>query len=331
MLSQIAFSVLDLAPIRQGQTIQQTLATSLAQAQHVEELGFTRYWLAEHHNMDGIACSATALLISYIAQGTTQIRVGSGGIMLPNHAPLIVAEQFGTLEALYPNRIDLGIGRAPGSDPYTSHALRRGIDTAAQFPQDLAEVQRLLGPKQPGARVQATPGVDSNVPVWLLGSSLYSAQLAGMKGLPYAFAAHFAPQQLDEALSVYRRYFTPSAVLEKPYVMVGVPLLLAPTEEEAAFLATAVYRRILSLIRGESLIMQPPTGSMDGVWQPHEEQYVKNFLQMAVLGDPETGRKKLEGIIERTGANELMFTCDFYEPAHRLRSYSLAAALRASS
>lgn len=328
MLSNVAFSVLDLAPIRAGDSVKQTLNYSLAQAQHVEGLGFTRYWLAEHHNMDGIASSATALLISHIAQGTQRIRVGSGGIMLPNHPPLVIAEQFGTLEALYPGRIDLGLGRAPGSDPYTSHALRRGIDTAQHFPQEVAELERLLGPRQSNARVQATPGADSNVPIWLLGSSLFSAQLAAMKGLPYAFAAHFAPQQLDEALAIYRRYFTPSERLSKPYVMVGVPLLLAPSNDEANYLATSVYQRILALMRGQSLIMQPPIESMAGLWQPHEEQYVKTFLQMAVLGDPEAGRKKLAAIVERTGADELMFTCDFFEPAHRLRSYSLAAALR---
>lgn len=331
MLKNTAFSVLDLAPIRRGDSIAQTLAYSLTQAQHVEQLGFTRYWLAEHHNMDGIASSATSLLISYIAQGTQRIRVGSGGIMLPNHPPLVIAEQFGTLAALYGDRIDLGLGRAPGSDPYTSHALRRGIDTAAHFPQEVAELERLLGPKQANAKVQATPGTGSNVPIWLLGSSLFSAQLAGMKGLPYAFAAHFAPQQLDEALKVYRHYFTPSAQLAEPYVMVGVPLLLAPSMEEASYLATSVYQRILNLMRGQSLIMQPPIESMAGLWQPHEEQYVKSFLQMAVLGDPTQGKERLEAIIARTGANELMFTCDFFEPAHRLRSYSLAAELRANS
>ena len=265
-LSTTPFSILDLAPLRDDEAgPAPALQRSLALAQHAERLGFSRYWVAEHHNMEGIASSATAVLLGYLAAGTTTLRLGSGGIMLHNHAPLVVAEQFGTLAALYPGRIELGLGRAPGADQQTARALRRDrLDSADDFPQDVEELQRLLGPREPGQQVIAMPGMDSNVPLWLLGSSLFSAQLAAQKGLPYAFAAHFAPRYLHQALRLYRDNFQPSAVLDKPYAMVGVPLIAAPSDEEAEFLATTAFQRILALMRGESLVLRPPVASMAG-------------------------------------------------------------------
>ena len=328
-LADVNLSVLDLCPIRDDGGPAQALHNSLALARHVEALDFTRFWVAEHHNMDGIASSATAVLVGYLAAGTARIRVGSGGIMLPNHAPLVVAEQFGTLATLYPGRIDLGLGRAPGTDPYTARALRReraGSDD--DFPEDVAELQALLGPRQPGQRVIAMPGTGTEVPLWLLGSSLYSAQLAGLMGLPYAFASHFAPRYLHEALRVYREHFQPSAVLDKPYTMIGVPLVAAPSDAEADYLATTNYQRVLGLIRGETRVLRPPVRSMAGLWQPHEQEAVGNFLGLAVIGGPEKVRARLETLLAQTGADELIFTCDLYEPADRLRAFDIVAGLR---
>lgn len=329
-LSTTPFSILDLAPLRDDEAgPAPALQRSLALAQHAERLGFSRYWVAEHHNMEGIASSATAVLLGYLAAGTTTLRLGSGGIMLPNHAPLVVAEQFGTLAALYPGRIELGLGRAPGADQQTARALRRDRQGSADdFPQDVEELQRLLGPRQPGQQVIAMPGMDSNVPLWLLGSSLFSAQLAAQKGLPYAFAAHFAPRYLHQALRLYRDNFQPSAVLDKPYAMVGVPLIAAPSDEEAEFLATTAFQRILALMRGESLVLRPPVASMAGRWQPHEQQAVGDFLGLAVIGGPDKVRTRLEVLLEQTGADELIFTGDLYQHEHRLRSFEILASLR---
>ena len=329
-LSTTPFSILDLAPLRDDEAgPAPALQRSLALAQHAERLGFSRYWVAEHHNMEGIASSATAVLLGYLAAGTTTLRLGSGGIMLPNHAPLVVAEQFGTLAALYPGRIELGLGRAPGADQQTARALRRDrLGSADDFPQDVEELQRLLGPRQPGQQVIAMPGMDSNVPLWLLGSSLFSAQLAAQKGLPYAFAAHFAPRYLHQALRLYRDNFQPSAVLDKPYAMVGVPLIAAPSDEEAEFLATTAFQRILALMRGESLVLRPPVASMAGRWQPHEQQAVGDFLGLAVIGGPDKVRTRLEVLLEQTGADELIFTGDLDQHEHRLRSFGILASLR---
>jgi luciferase family oxidoreductase group 1 len=328
-LADTGFAILDLAPVRDDGSPAQALHNSLSLAQHAEKLGFSRFWVAEHHNMEGIASAATAVLLGYLAAGTSSIRLGSGGVMLPNHAPLVVAEQFGTLEALYPGRIELGLGRAPGADQYTAHALRRDrAGSADDFPQDVEELQTLLGPRQPGQRVIAMPGVDSHVPIWLLGSSLFSAHLAAQMGLPYAFASHFAPRFLHEALRIYRNNFRPSAVLEKPYVMVGVPLIAAPTDEEAEFLATTAYQRVTNLIRGENLLLRPPVESMQGRWLPHEQQAVGEFFGLAVIGGPEKVRARLEVLLEQTGADELIFTGDLYEHAHRLRSFEILASLR---
>ncbi len=328
-LTNIRFSTLDLAPIRDDGGPQQALHNSLALAQHVERLDFTRFWVAEHHNMDGIASSATAVLLGYLAAGTSRIRLGAGGVMLPNHAPLVIAEQFGTLATLYPGRIDLGLGRAPGADQFTAQALRRERSGSADdFPGDVEELQGYLGPRTPEQRVIAMPGSGTEVPIWLLGSSLFSAQLAGEKGLPYAFASHFAPRLMHEAIRVYRNHFKPSAVLDKPYVMLGVPLIAADSDERAEYLATSAYQRILALMRGQSLVQRPPVKSMEGLWLPHEKEAVGGFLGMAMIGGPEKVRARLEVLLEQTGADELIFTCDLYEFADRLRAFEILASLR---
>ncbi len=328
----VAFSVLDLASrkdVDQGPA--PALQRSLALAQHVESLGFTRFWVAEHHNMDAIVSSATSVLIGYLAAGTQRIRVGSGGVMLPNHAPLVIAEQFGTLEALYPGRIDLGLGRAPGTDPITARALRRDRSGSADdFPAEVAELQAFLGPRQAGQKVIAMPGVDSHVPIWLLGSSLFSAQLAAEQGLPYAFASHFAPRMMMQAIELYRRHFKPSAVLEKPYVMLGVPVVAAETDARAEFLATTTYQRILALIRGQNMLMRPPVKVMHDLWTPQEEYTVKEFLSMAMIGSAATIEQKLQVLLQHTQADELIFTCDVYEQADRLRSFDILAGLQAN-
>jgi len=325
-LSEVKFSTLDLVPVREDGNAARSLRNSLDLAQHVEKYGYTRFWVAEHHNMDGIASSATAVLLSYLAGGTSSIRVGSGGVMLPNHAPLIIAEQFGTLESLYPGRIDLGLGRAPGSDQMTARALRRERSGSADdFPEDVAELMRCLGPRTPDQRIIAMPGTGTNVPVWLLGSSLFSAQLAGERGLPYAFASHFAPRYMHEAIRIYRNHFKPSAVLDKPYVMLGVPLVAADTDEQADYLATSVYQRILALMRGQSLVQRPPVETMNGLWLPHEKEAVGDFLGLAMVGGPQKIRARLEVLIEQTQADELIFTSDLYEHADCLRSYELLA------
>jgi luciferase family oxidoreductase group 1 len=328
-LSDINISVLDLAPIRADGGPQQALRNSLALAQHAEKLGFTRFWVAEHHNMDGIASSATSVLIGYLAAGTSSIRLGAGGVMLPNHAPLVIAEQFGTLATLYPGRIDLGLGRAPGADQYTAHALRRERSGSADdFPADLTELQTYLGPLQRNQRVIAMPGTGTEVPIWLLGSSLFSAQLAGQRGLPYAFASHFAPRLMHEAIRVYRNHFKPSAVLDKPYVMLGVPLLAADTDEQAQYLATSAYQRILALLRGQSLVQKAPVQSMEGLWLPHERQAVGEFFGLAMVGGPETIRSHVNQLLEQTDADELIFTSDMYDFVDRLHSYEVLANLR---
>ncbi|PVZ10586.1 MULTISPECIES: LLM class flavin-dependent oxidoreductase [unclassified Pseudomonas] len=327
-LASIKYSALDLVPVRQDLGPAQSLRNSLDLAQHAERWGYTRFWVAEHHNMDGIASSATSVLLGYLAGGTSTIRVGSGGVMLPNHAPLVIAEQFGTLASLYPGRIDLGLGRAPGSDQMTARALRRERSGSADdFPDDVAELAAYLGPRTPGQRVIAVPGSGTEVPIWLLGSSLFSAQLAGMRGLPYAFASHFAPRLMHEAVRVYRDHFTPSATLAKPYVMLGVPLVAADSDEQADYLATSVYRRILNLIRGQSLVQQPPVPSMEGLWLPHEKDTVGSFLGLAMIGSPAKIRGKLEVLLEQTQADELIFTCDLYEHTDRLHSYRLLSQI----
>ena len=326
-LNTIALSMLDLVSVREGGTVAEALAICLRTAQHAERLGFKRYWMAEHHNMPGIASSATAVLVGYVAGGTTTIRVGSGGVMLPNHAPLVVAEAFGTLAELYPDRIDLGLGRAPGTDQATMRALRRErTETADDFPQDVAELQRLLGPVQAGQRLVAMPGAHTNVPIWLLGSSLFSAQLAAERGLPYAFASHFAPRMLLQAIALYRQNFRPSATLAKPYVTIGVPLIAAPTDEEADYLASSTYQRVLGILTGARLGLQPPTDNYMAQRHPQERAAISDFLAAAVIGGPDTVRERLSALAEATSADEFMLVCDIYDPALRLRSLDIAAA-----
>jgi luciferase family oxidoreductase group 1 len=327
-LSTVAFSMLDLVPVRDCDSIAQALHNSLDLAQHLDRLGFKRFWLAEHHNMQGIASSATAVLIGQIAAHTQHIRVGSGGIMLPNHAPLIVAENFGTLATLFPDRIDLGLGRAPGTDPLTMRALRRDRMDGDNFPQQVAELRALLAPALPDQRLVATPGAGTEVPVWLLGSSLFSAQLAGQLGLPYAFASHFAPQLMHEAIHTYRSHFQPSETLKQPYLMLGVPLVAAPTDAEALLLATTSKQRILALMRGQSLVLRPPRADIEAQMSPQEKAAVDSFLRAAVIGSVETVKTKLEKLLLDTGADELMFVCDSYEHAHRLRTFDIVSSLR---
>lgn len=325
-MTKTQLSMLDLVAVRDGSTVAQAIATAVQTAQHAEQLGFTRYWLAEHHNMPGLACSSTAVLVGHVAGATQRIRVGSGGVMLPNHAPLVVAEAFGTLDALYPGRIDLGLGRAPGTDPLTMRALRRNrVETEEDFPQDVSELQQLLGELQPGQRVVASPGAGSHVPIWLLGSSLFSAQLAAQRGLPYAFASHFAPSMLMQALDIYRHNFVPSAVLSQPKVVVGVPLIAAPTDEEAEFLASSIHQRVSGIVRGERRALQPPVAGFLASRDPREQAAIADFLAMAVIGGPDRVQAQLHQIAQTTQADELMLVCDIFDPALRLRALDIAA------
>lgn len=327
-VSSLALSVLDLVPVRAGQTSSEAVAASLDVAVRADELGYRRYWFAEHHNMPAVASTAPPVLVAAAAARTQRIRVGSGGVMLPNHAPIVIAEQFGTLEALCPGRIDLGVGRAAGTDPLTARALRkRRSGSTDDFPNDVAELQMFLGPRRAAQQVIAMPGVDSNVPIWILGSSLFSAELAAEKGLPYAFASHFAPRMMMQAIERYRSHFQPSAAWKNPYVMLGVPLVAAETDAQAEFLATTTYQRILALVRGHSLLMHPPVQSMQDLWQPHEERAVKEFLSMAMIGSAETIDQKLKTLMQHTQADELIFTCDLYEHNDRLRSLDILAGL----
>jgi luciferase family oxidoreductase group 1 len=327
-LADIPLSVLDLSPIRQGGTAAQSLRESLDLAQHAERLGYKRYWVAEHHNIPGIASAATSVVIGYIAGGTARIRVGSGGIMLPNHAPLVIAEQFGTLESLYPGRIDLGLGRAPGGDPQAARALRRGLGSSGDtFPQDLRELQAYFRAAVPGQAVRAVPGAGLNVPIWLLGSSDFSARLAAELGLPFAFASHFAPDYLYAALELYREHFKPSPTLDGPHAMVGVNVFAADTDAEAGRLFTTLQQQFLNLIRGAPREMPPPVETMDGRWSPAERAHVERMTRVSVVGSPETVRRGLEAVVAATGADELILTAQIYDHAARLHSFEIAASL----
>ncbi|WP_169920159.1 LLM class flavin-dependent oxidoreductase [Tamilnaduibacter salinus] len=327
MASPLPFSLLELASVREGDSVGQTLENSVAYARHAEALGFNRFWLAEHHNMEGISSAATSVLIGHIANATQSIRVGSGGVMLPNHPPLVIAEQFGTLEILHPGRIDLGLGRAPGTDPMTSRALRRDGLGAEQFPNDVAELQRLLGPLDRSQPVNAIPGAGTEVPMWLLGSSLYSAQLAAQRGLPYAFAGHFAPRLYREALRVYRDQFRPSRQLDQPYAMLTVPAVPADTDEEAQWLSTTSYQRILSLFRGQPLWMKPPVDSMAGRWNPEEETAVRSFLGLQLTGTADTMQAQLNRLLASADVDELMVTVDLYDPEKRRHALDILSAM----
>jgi luciferase family oxidoreductase group 1 len=327
----IPFSVLDLSPINQGSDAAHAFSNSLDLAQHAERWNYKRFWLAEHHNMPGIASAATAVVIGYIASGTKTIRVGSGGVMLPNHAPLIIAEQFGTLESLYEGRIDLGLGRAPGTDQRTARALRRDLAvTSENFPHDVLELQALLGPVQPNQVVRAVPGAGLRVPIWLLGSSTFSAQLAAMLGLPFAFASHFAPAALLQALNVYRSQFQPSEQLQEPYAMVGVNVFAADTDGEARRLITSLQQQFVNLRRGTPGPLPPPIDNMDDYWSPMERVGVEQALAYSVVGAPDTVRRGLETFIAETRADELMLTAQIYDHAARLRSFEIAAEIRGS-
>lgn len=318
------FSVLDLAPVRKDGTIAESFRDTLDLARHCERWGYTRFWLAEHHNMIGIASAATSVLIGYVAGGTATIRVGSGGIMLPNHAPLVIAEQFGTLEALYPGRIDLGLGRAPGTDGAAIRALRRDPNsTGLEFPDQVTELLGYLAPPSPRQMVRAVPGAGTNVPVWLLGSSTFSAQLAAFLGLPFAFAGHFAPQEMQAAISVYRERFKPSERLHKPYVMIGLPVIAAATDDEAQFLASTPALKFLQLIRGEPFLLSPPVANMDEIWTADERLLVGTKLAASIVGGPETVARRLAAFLDETRADEIMINSDTYDHAHRLRSYEI--------
>jgi luciferase family oxidoreductase group 1 len=321
----IPLSILDLAPIVEGATPADALRNSLDLARHAERLGYTRYWVAEHHNMRGIASAATSVVIGHLAGGTSKIRVGAGGIMLPNHSPLVIAEQFGTLEALYPGRIDLGLGRAPGTDQLTVRALRRDWSSADEFPQDVLELRALLGPIEPGQRIVAVPGAESQVPLWILGSSLYGAQLAAMLGLPYAFASHFAPDALLTALETYRSSFKPSAQLKKPYAMAGLHVIAADTDKEAKRLFTSAQQQFTNMVRNRRGKLQPPIDDIETYWTPQEKAQASGMLKYAVVGDRETIRRGVEEFAELTGADELMVVAGIYDHAARKRSYEILA------
>jgi luciferase family oxidoreductase group 1 len=288
-------------------------------------LGYRRYWVAEHHNMVGIASAATSVVIGYIAGGTSTIRVGAGGIMLPNHSPLVIAEQFGTLESLYPGRIDLGLGRAPGTDQRTLRALRRDPSAADTFPQDVLELQALLGPVQPGQTIQAVPGAGLNVPLWILGSSLFGAQLAAMLGLPYAFASHFAPEALMQALEVYRERFEPSAQLDRPYAMAGINVIAAETDAEARYLFTSAQQSFTNLFRGTRGRLLPPIDDIETYWSPPEKVQASRMLARSFVGSPETIRRGLERFMEETRVDEVMVAAAIFDQAARLRSYEILA------
>ena len=321
-------SILDLAFICQGATPADALHHSLDLAQHAERWGYRRFWLAEHHNMAGIASAATSVVIGYVAGGTKTIRVGAGGIMLPNHSPIVIAEQFGTLESLYPGRIDLGLGRAPGTDQRTLRALRRDPTSADSFPQDVRELQAFLGPVRPGQTVQAVPGAGLNVPIWILGSSLFGAQLAAELGLPYAFASHFAPDALMMALQTYHTAFKPSAQLDRPYAMVGVNVIAAETDAEAQRLFTSAQQAFTNAVRGTRRQLPPPVPDIESYWSPFEKVQASGMLACSFVGSPETVRRGLERFIDQTRADELMVASAIYDHAARLRSYELLAGIK---
>jgi luciferase family oxidoreductase group 1 len=322
------FSVLDLAPVPMGSTVSDALRNSLDLAQHAEKLGFHRYWLAEHHNMSGIASAATAVVIGHVAAGTSTIRVGSGGIMLPNHAPLMVAEAFGTLAALHPGRIDLGLGRAPGTDQATMRALRRYMGAVDSFAQDVVELQTWFQPASPDQSVRAVPGEGQDVPLWLLGSSTYSAQLAAALGLPFAFAAHFAPDQLMDAVTLYRRHFKPSAALAQPYLLVCVGVCAAETDAEAKRLSSSTQQQFLALRRGRPGLLPPPVDDITQMASPSELAGLDHTFQYSAIGSPETVRDKIKAVLDLTGADELMAASQIHDHQDRRRSYEILAEVR---
>ena len=327
MALMIPLSVLDLAPIVQGGDASAALANALDIARHAERLGYNRYWMAEHHSMPGIASSATAVALAHIGAGTSRIRIGAGGIMLPNHAPLVIAEQFGTLEALFPGRVDLGLGRAPGTDQAAAYALRRNLHSDAnQFPRDVVELMNYFQPSEP-QRVRAIPGEGLDIPIWILGSSTFGAQLAATLGLPYAFASHFAPQQLEEALHVYRAGFRPSRQLDRPYVMLGFNVFAGATDEEGALLASSLEQAFVNLRSGMPTPLQAPVGNYRETLPLQQRVMLRQLFSCSAIGSPETVKTAVEVFIERTGADELMITSQIYDHRARLRSFEIVAEL----
>jgi luciferase family oxidoreductase group 1 len=328
----VPFSILDLAPICLGSDATTALRNTLDLAQHAERWGYRRFWLAEHHNMPGIASAATSVVIAHVAGGTKSIRVGAGGVMLPNHSPLVIAEQFGTLAALFPGRIDLGLGRAPGTDGLTARALRRDLETGADtFPQDVVELQGYFKPVEPGQRIRAVPGAGLAVPIWLLGSSLYSAQLAAMLGLPFAFASHFAPDLLRQAVQIYRARFQPSGSLDRPYVMLGLNVFAAETDAAARRLFTSVQQAFVILRRGEPGPLPPPVDTMEGRWSPAEKAMAERALTYAMVGSPETVRRGIAEFVDRERPDEIMATAMIFDHTARLRSFELLAEIAAGA
>jgi luciferase family oxidoreductase group 1 len=320
-------SVLDLVPVAEGKTPADALRNAQELARHVERLGYNRYWVAEHHNMVGIASAATSVVIGYIAASTSRIRVGAGGVMLPNHSPLVIAEQFGTLEELYPGRIDLGLGRAPGTDRRTLVALRREPDAAETFPRDVVELQALLGPLRDGQQIQAVPGTNTNVPLWILGSSLFGAELAAMLGLPYAFASHFAPDALFQAIDLYRARFTPSPHNATSHAMAGVNVILADSDAEAQRLFTSIQMRFADMFRGARGYLKPPIEDIEAYWSPSEKAQASRMLACSFVGAPGKVRAELQTFIDSTGVDELMVASAIHDHDARLRSYELLATL----
>lgn len=327
----IPLSVLDLALVPDGATPADALRNSVALARHVEGLGYRRFWLAEHHNMVGVASAATAVVIGHVAAGTSTIRVGAGGIMLPNHAPLVIAEQFGTLETLFPGRIDLGLGRAPGTDQHTARALRRTLTNGDDFPQDVLELQSYFRPARPNQAVQAIPATGTEVPIWILGSSTYGAQLAAELGLPYAFASHFAPGLLLPALDIYRTRFKPSEQLAKPHAMIGVNIIAADDDATARRLATTQQMSFVNLFRGTRGLSLPPIDDIDSYWSPQEQAQAQSMLSRSIVGSPDTVRRGIAALVAETQADEMMVVSDIYDHAARLHSFDLIAEAAASA
>lgn len=321
-LNTIPLSVLDLSAVAEGSTVRDAFQNSMNLAQHAEKLGYKRYWVAEHHNMPGVASSATSVLIGYLASGTSTIRIGAGGVMLPNHSPLVIAEQFGTLESIYPGRIDLGLGRAPGTDMLTARALRRDFSAADNFPELVQELQSYFESIEENSNrpIIAVPGQGLEVPIWLLGSSNFSAKLAGMMGLPYSFASHFSPDYLEEALHLYRSYFKPSKYLKEPYVIASLNVIAAETDEKAEFLATSLLQQFLGIIRGKRGKIQPPA-NMGELWTAQEEMMVNKSLRARIVGSPETVKSKLEDFLATTQVNEIMINSPIYNHQERLKSF----------
>jgi luciferase family oxidoreductase group 1 len=318
-------SILELGRVREGSDRRAALDEARSLAQHAEALGYTRLWVAEHHNMPTVTTAATSLVIAHIAAGTKTIRVGAGGIMLPNHAPYVIAEQFGTLETLFPGRIDLGLGRAPGTDQLTLRALRRDPANAENFPQDVLELQAFLAPAAPGQRIEAVPGSGTNVPLWILGSSLFGAHLAAELGLPYGFASHFAPQELHRALAIYRERFKPSPQRQTPYALIGINIVAAETDEEARYLATSQQMSFADIFRGVRGPIRPPIDNIDDYWTPQEKAQASHMLAFAIIGGPQTVRRRLEAVVAETNADELMVVSDVFDPQKRRRSFEIIA------